>query len=54
VKNINNKEFTIEKHTMRDLTSHELNQIAGASDCPTHYPDNQGFTFTSLVTNTIA
>jgi hypothetical protein len=40
MKKVNNKEFTIEKNTVRDLTSQELNQVAGASDCPGHpeYP----------------
>jgi len=36
MKNLNNKEFEINKTTMRDLTSRELDQVAGASHCPTH------------------
>jgi len=35
MKNLNNKEFTIEKTTMRDLTRRELNEVAGASHCNT-------------------
>jgi hypothetical protein len=32
----NLKEFEINKLTMRDLTSSELNQVVGASICPNH------------------
>jgi hypothetical protein len=37
MKNLNNKEFEINKTTMRDLTHRELNQVAGASHCPSHF-----------------
>jgi len=47
MKNLNNKEFEITKTTMRDLTSRELDQVGGASDCPSHID------YTVLDTNTI-
>jgi hypothetical protein len=39
MKNLKSKEFEINKTTMRDLTHRELDQVAGASHCPSHIND---------------